>query len=544
MHNLTIKLRLALSFGLLALLILVISMTSVIKMQTMQEALREITAENDLAIDYAHELRNALDGRAIAVRDIVLAKDSNSRAQALEDLKNHRKAFMEYHDKFFALLTMTHGTQEEHQQLANVKDLNDPIKEKVDLIVRATQENNQAEIINLFSVTNKLVEEQRSNLESLIQIEEKINQEAISRAKDALETAIIIMLSLLAICTLIAGVSAYTTTNSITQPISHLLHTLTYVAKGDLTVNLVPSGQNEITELEVGVKNMIKDLRQNVTQMRENAVSVKQTSHTLSAAAEQVRAASDTQSQSSESMAAALEEMYVSIGQVSSLSDNARALAEESSQNASLGSNHINSMVQEINNIANIISETVTHSQELGQESERISSIISVIKGVAEQTNLLALNAAIEAARAGEMGRGFAVVADEVRQLAERSANSAQEITLMVKSIQERIRAMLVRMEATVNRINEGKSLALISENAMHSIENGAKQVTDVVDNVSLALKEQTIAGKEIASRVEHINMVAGENTAAVSSVANTAKELSQLATQLMDSVAGFRINA
>ena len=310
-------------------------------------------------------------------------------------------------------------------------------------------------------------------------------------------------------CTLIAAISAYTTTSSITQPISHLLNTLTYVAKGDLTVNLVPSGKNEITDLEVGVKNMIQDLRQNVTQMRENAFSVKQTSHTLSAAAEQVRAASDTQSQSSESMAAALEEMYVSIGQVSSLSDNARALAEESSQNASLGSNHINSMVQEINNIAHIISETVKYSQELGEESERISSIISVIKGVAEQTNLLALNAAIEAARAGEMGRGFAVVADEVRQLAERSANSAQEITLMVKSIQERIRAMLVRMEATVNRINEGKSLALISENAMHSIENGAKQVTDVVDNVSLALREQTIAGKEIASRVEHINMVA-----------------------------------
>ena len=199
-------------------------------------------------------------------------------------------------------------------------------------------------------------------------------------------------------------------------------------------------------------------------------------------------------------------------------------------------------MVSEINRVSQTIGESAEHARQLGQESERISGIVNVIKGVADQTNLLALNAAIEAARAGEMGRGFAVVADEVRKLAERSASSAQEITGMVSAIQERSRSMSQWMENTVQQMNTGLNMAEGASQSVHAIDAEAQQVTHVIDEVSLALREQATASHELANQVEKIVQMVEENSAAVGQVATSAHDLNDMADALVQSVARFRL--
>jgi len=178
----------------------------------------------------------------------------------------------------------------------------------------------------------------------------------------------------------------------------------------------------------------------------------------------------------------------------------------------------------------------------MGDSSQRISSIVGVIKDVADQTNLLALNAAIEAARAGEAGRGFAVVADEVRKLAERTAKATTEISDMVSTVQGNAEQAVSTMDETVARVAEGVSLARKTSESMLSINHGAQQVMDTVTDISNALREQGVASNEIAVNVENIARRSEENSSAVRAVAETALHLEKLAADTRQAVSRFRI--
>jgi len=141
--------------------------------------------------------------------------------------------------------------------------------------------------------------------------------------------------------------------------------------------------------------------------------------------------------------------------------------------------------VSKIQTIASAVDRAAADVAALGTRTTEISSITKTIKEIADQTNLLALNAAIEAARAGESGRGFAVVADEVRKLAERTAKSTAEITRMVGTIQAESQVVTANMNAGLDEVTEGVSLARSAGEVIRRIREDASRVVEVVQQIS-----------------------------------------------------------
>ena len=165
-------------------------------------------------------------------------------------------------------------------------------------------------------------------------------------------------------------------------------------------------------------------------------------------------------------------------------------ISDETSNTASEGGEVIKKAVAEMNKIAESVSSSSSHIENLNKQSAEINSIINTIQSIADQTNLLALNAAIEAARAGEQGRGFAVVADEVRQLAARTSQSTSEISAMITSIQQDTSTASSSMEQCLSQVSTGVELANQTGEVITKIQHGAQEVVKAINHFSDALNK------------------------------------------------------
>ena len=313
------------------------------------------------------------------------------------------------------------------------------------------------------------------------------------------------------------------------------------IAAGDLTVPIVltPGDQNSMM---AAISKMQQGLRQIVSSIHEGAAALNTASDNLVTVSDRVSAGVSQQNDATSSIAATLEQVTVSIRHVSDSAGTAHAMAVSAGGMACEGNAIVGKAVEEMQLSADAVNQSALMIDKLGEGSKQITDIVNVIKEIADQTNLLALNAAIEAARAGETGRGFAVVADEVRKLAERTATSTREISLMIGDIQNSTSQAISGIEDGASRVNGSVGKAVEAGQSMDQINAATLQVVAAVDDISMALREQSAASDVIARNLEQVANMNEENTAAVREVVADAQRLQKLAANLKLAVGGFRV--
>jgi len=424
-----------------------------------------------------------------------------------------------------------------------IADTLDALRPYVSDIVRAANQGDRNGVMSGMGSSRHLIGAIQDNANKLIDVVRVRAQQVMHDMKADARSSLAVLLTAFTIAALAAIACAVLVTRSITRPVGDLVRVADQLAAGNLGVRMQATSGDEVGQLQNAFVRMADALNEALGQVNGGARQVGDAARQLENDSQTVFKSIEAQSEFASAMAAALEEMSTSVDHIAAISQEARDASTVASTKANTSAHSIRQMVDRIDTVAETINRSSETAQMLGSESERISSIVTVIKEVADQTNLLALNAAIEAARAGEQGRGFAVVADEVRKLAEKTTHSTQEISAMVASIQSGTQQMSSRLTAAVSAVQDGLEEARSAGNMVHEIDADAQSVQRAIDDVSSALQEQSAAGRDIAARVENIVQMAEETSAAAHSMSGASSDMKSLAEMLHASVQRFTLS-
>ncbi|MCF5655282.1 methyl-accepting chemotaxis protein [Pseudomonas poae] len=324
-------------------------------------------------------------------------------------------------------------------------------------------------------------------------------------------------------------------------PLSDLVRQAEALGAGDLSARLNVSSHDEIGQLARSFNQMGEALSTMVSQIRKAAEEVNSRAQALSGLSGGAYEGMEQQSGEITSMAGAVEEFSATSLNIADNMGSTERLAQENAQQTRIGRTSMQEASSSLEHIATALNSTATVINTLGQRSQEIGGIVGVITAIAEQTNLLALNAAIEAARAGEQGRGFAVVADEVRNLASRTRQATDEISVMIQSIQQETGNAISTMEQGKALMQDGLSRNADVASALARIDEQSRSAGQQFAAITTATQEQSSTATLLSSNLQSIALANSEQREVVSNLAITAKELETLAAGLRHEVDRFR---
>lgn len=346
------------------------------------------------------------------------------------------------------------------------------------------------------------------------------------------------------IALVIIAILALLVLRTISQPLSTAVRAMNDVARGDgdLTRRLQVSGNDEISQLSAAFNSFADQVQGLVKNINSTSATLNDSSIELSEIMVQTEQGTEQQKNESDQVATAMDEMTATAQDVASSASAASQAAHDAASQVNDAQALVERTQSVISGLSEQVSEGVQIIETLGEDAQRIDSVLEVIRNIAEQTNLLALNAAIEAARAGESGRGFSVVADEVRTLASRTQSSIQEIHQTIEVLQKDAAQAIDTIASISQRSEETVSQTRAVSDALRSITEAVNVINDMNLQIASAAEEQTVVSGHINQNIHQIAAINQQTNDGTRLASQSTARLSELAAELAREVSRYRV--
>ena len=390
--------------------------------------------------------------------------------------------------------------------------------------------------------TEKSQDQLAQQLDQLLAQSDLLSQDQTERRDLEAERARNQTLGVTAAALLLGALAAWVIAGQIVKPLRNALSVANRIAEGDLSHEMQTDRRDELGQLQRSMSQMTLNLRGLIGNISDNARQIASSAEELSAVTEQTRAGVNNQREETEQVAAAMNQMLATAQEVARHAEQASIAAGQAHQQTDLGDQVVTDVVAQIEHLAHEMARSSQAMLALQQESQKIGSVLDVIKSVSQQTNLLALNAAIEAARAGEAGQGFAVVADEVRSLAQRTQQSAEEIEGLIGGLHNGTQQVADILDHSRTLTDNSVGLARNAGDALSEIARTVMVIQEMNPQIAAAAEEQSAVAEEINRSVLKVRDASEQTAAASEQTATASIELARLGTDLQQCVGQFKV--
>ncbi|WP_312958264.1 methyl-accepting chemotaxis protein [Stutzerimonas nitrititolerans] len=332
---------------------------------------------------------------------------------------------------------------------------------------------------------------------------------------------------------LIALLGLWLINRNLVMPIGMLIDHIANLSHGRIGQPVAEGRQDELGRLAAATNVLQAFLAETFSNLQRSSADLEFASNELGAVAREMSEGARVQTERTDQAATAMEEMSATAQEVAAHTRGAAEAATRVDLATRQGEQAMQGVVASIESIRREIESTASVIHALEDDSQRIGSVLAVIRGVADQTNLLALNAAIEAARAGEQGRGFAVVADEVRNLARRTAESTLEINAIIEAVQRRAGEAAQAIDNGQRSSEEGVRQVAQAGETLASLTDAVETIRDMNRHIASAAEEQTLVAGEISRNLTELAEIATDNQRRVQRSEHISGELHDLSGRL-----------
>jgi len=508
--QLRISQRLALSYGLLILLLIAIGSYGAYIANRLAGDLDRTANSSLVKIAAANALEGHVNVIARAARDLLLLDEARQ-------IKKQRAAIdnaLQDSDKQLVSLESALDNGNEKDIVAKVRERQAKFSEAIAKFQQVQDAGSPDEAReNLVIGVRPAQQAYQESIKGLVDLQFENAHDLASKGGETARRSILITIAFVVLAVLIGGGGGLTIARSIVLPARKAKAAALAISAGDLNYRIVPHGKDELSEMLQAMRDMQIALSGVVRSVSDAAGEVAQNSNEIAHGNDDLSDRTARSAASLQNTAASVEQIASNLNDASGLARRAAVIATQARQSASAG--------------GSVVSQVVATMEDISASSKRIGDIIGVIDGIAFQTNILALNAAVEAARAGEHGRGFAVVATEVRALASRSAAAAKEIKVLIQ-------------ESSV-KVENGTNLVNNAGVTIRSVVDEVNNMGQLIEEISQSAQEQASGVGVVNNAMTELDHTTQQNTTLVDELSRSTSALKDSSSRLLSAVGFFR---